>query len=213
MRKFEELNYYEVLGISVNASHSEITQAYREGISIYSTDSLASHSFFVDDEREKILKRTEEAYLTLINENARADYNRMLVNYGKVDASEITKNIQKKPTPVFHPGRSTRQKTLNKEIREKIEKKDVSKIIKKALSKEIISGNDIKEIREAYGLELEEIFQVARISVSILKSIEDNQFEALPSAFYLKNFLKSYAEILQIDPKTIVDGYMKNINS
>ncbi len=69
----------------------------------------------------------------------------------------------------------------------------------------------IKEIREAYGLELEEIFQVARISVSILKSIEDNQIEDLPSFFYLKNFIKSYAEILQIDPKRIIDGYMKNI--
>ena len=211
MEKFERLNYYEVLGIPVNASDFEITQAYREGLSIYSDDSLATYSFFTNDEREKILKKTEEAFLTLINEDKRAEYNRMLVDSGKVVASAFTENDQKKPIPLFHAESSTRQQAFYKRIRKKIEEKDVSKIIKKTLSKEMISGSDLKEIREAYGLELEEIFQVARIGVSILKSIEDNQLEDLPSVFYLKNFLKSYAEILQIDPKRIVDGYMKNI--
>ena len=211
MKKFEGLNYYEILGIPINASNLEITKAYREGLSIYDDDSLATYSFFKDDERKKILEKIEEAFLTLINEDKRADYNWKLVDSGKVVASAFAENDQEKPTPLFHAERSTRQKAFYKKIRTKIEEKDVSKIMKKILSKEMISGNDLKEIREAYGLELEEIFQVARIGVSILKSIEDNQLEDLPSVFYLKNFLKSYAEILQIDPKRIVDGYMKNI--
>lgn len=211
MKKFEGLNHYEVLGIPINASYFEITKAYREMISIYGDDSLATYSFFTDNDREKILKKIEEAFLTLVSEDKRADYNRMLVDSRKVDAAVFTEEGQKKTIPVFHAEKSTKQNTFYKRIRKKIEEKDVSEISKKVLSKETISGNDLKEIREAYGLELEEIFQVARISVSILKSIEDNQFEDLPSVFYLKNFLKSYAEILQIDPKRVVDGYMKNV--
>ena len=62
------------------------------------------------------------------------------------------------------------------------------------------------------GIELEEIYEITRINVSILKSIENNQFGRLPPIIYLKNFLKSYTEILQIDSKRIVDGYMKNMD-
>ena len=53
---------------------------------------------------------------------------------------------------------------------------------------------------------------VAKISISVLKAIENNQFEDLPSGFYLRNFLKSYSKILQIDSQKIIDGYLKNIS-
>ncbi|MBW1768544.1 MAG: helix-turn-helix domain-containing protein, partial [Deltaproteobacteria bacterium] len=89
---------------------------------------------------------------------------------------------------------------------------DLKEISDEILSKESISGNDLKKVREAMGIELEEIFEITRINISILKSIEDNQFGRLPPIIYLKNFLKSYTEILQIDSKKIIDGYMKNID-
>ena len=73
-------------------------------------------------------------------------------------------------------------------------------------------GKDLKKLRESIGIELEEIHQIARISVFILKAIEENRIESLPSTLYLKNFLKSYAEILRIDPNKIADRYIKNIS-
>ncbi len=129
MKKFEGLNYYEILGVPVNASHFEIIQAYREGLSIYGDDSLVIYSFFSDNEREKILMKIEKAFLTLINENKRAEYDRMLVDSGKVDVSVFTKKDQKKPIPLFHEKVSTKQNTFyKKRIRKKIEEKDVSEI-------------------------------------------------------------------------------------
>ncbi|MHC4458661.1 MAG: helix-turn-helix domain-containing protein [Planctomycetota bacterium] len=70
----------------------------------------------------------------------------------------------------------------------------------------------MKKLRKTVGIELSEIDVVTKISVIVLRSIEENQLENLPADIYLKNFLKSYAEILQIDSQRIVDGYLKNIS-
>jgi cytoskeletal protein RodZ len=70
----------------------------------------------------------------------------------------------------------------------------------------------LKKLRKTVGIELSEIDVVTKISVIVLRSIEENQLENLPADIYLKNFLKSYAEILQIDSQRIVDGYLKNIS-
>ena len=76
----------------------------------------------------------------------------------------------------------------------------------------MISGNDLKCLRKASGIKLEDVFEVARISVSILNYIENDELEKLPPQIYLKNFLKSYAEILHLDSEKIVDGYIINLS-
>ncbi len=97
-------------------------------------------------------------------------------------------------------------------VRKKSKEKEVEKLANEILSKDLISGSDLIKLRKAVGVELSEIDVVTKISVSVLKSIEEDQFENLPSDIYLKNFLKSYAEVLQIDSQKIVDGYLENIS-
>ena len=97
MKKYEELNYYETLEIPPGASPFEISQAYKDALSIYSEDSLISYSFFDDDERAVILKKIEEAFLTLIDQRKRAEYDRMLVRSGDADESILNKKERKKP--------------------------------------------------------------------------------------------------------------------
>ena len=212
MKRYEELHYYEILEIPINASSFEIRQAYKDALSTYDEDSLITYSLFKDKERDKILKKIKEAFFTLIDENKRADYDRILVNNGKVDASLLTKKKHKKPIPLFQTGKSKNRDAILKRIRNKVKGEDLKEISSEILSKESVSGDDLKKLRQAMGIELEEIYEITRINVSILKSIENNQFGRLPPIIYLKNFLKSYTEILQIDSKRIVDGYMKNMD-
>lgn len=212
MKRFEELNHYELLGIPNNASFSEIRQAYKEAFSIYNEDSLITYSFFTDEERDGILRKIEEAFLTLIDEKKRAEYNRM-VNAGVVDTSALTKRDEKKIIPLFHRNKKNDENVYSKIIRKKIAEKDVKEISNEILSKELISGDDLKNLRKFIGVKLEEVFEVVRISVSILESIEENEFERLPPTIYLKNFLRSYAEILQLDSEKVVDGYIKNMTN
>jgi len=212
MKNFDELNNYEILDIPFNASEFEIRQAYKEALSIYDKDSLATYSLFTDDERSNVLKKIEEAFYTLIDEKTRTDYDKMLVKSGKVEASSLNKKVQRKPIPLFRTRTSIDESSFYKRIKRKVEENEVKEISNQIFSKDVIWGKDLKTLRESLGIELEEIFEVARISISILQAIEENQTENLPSNIYLKNFLKLYAEILQVDSKKIVDGYLKSIH-
>jgi len=212
MKNFDELNNYEILDIPINASEFEIRQAYKEALSIYDKDSLVTYSLFTDEERSNVLKKIEEAFYTLIDEKVRADYDMMLVKSGKIDASHLNKKDQRKPIPLFGTRTSIDESSFFKRIKRKVEDKEVREISNQILSKDVLAGKDLKTLRESLGIELEEIFEVTRISISILQAIEENQTESLPSKIYLKNFLKLYAEILQVDSKRIVDGYLKSIH-
>jgi DnaJ-class molecular chaperone len=213
MKRFDELNHYELLEIPVDASPFEIREAYRDALSIYNEDSLATYSLFTEEERHRILKKVEQAFGTLIDEKSRVDYDRTLVSSGEADTSILDKRSHRKPIPLIRTRYMIDKDTLYKKIRKKIGDKDVREIASQILSKEVISGNDLKRLRESFGIDLEEIFEVARIGVSILRSIEEDQTEDLPSMVYLKSFLKVYAELLQVDSKRIVDGYINNLQS
>lgn len=211
MRKFEELNHYEIFEISINASTFEIRQAYKEALSIYGSDSPISYSFFTEKESKEILDRVEEAFSTLIDQEKRALYNKMLVREKKIDPSSLTKKREQVPTPLFSsktPGGAALSKTIMKRIKDK----DLKKTKEAILSKDMISGDDLKQLRKTVGIKIEDLFEVTRITVSILEAIEHDNFGTLPSTFYLKNFLKAYAKLFEVDPKKIIDGYLKNLN-
>ena len=212
MRSFEGLNYYQILKIPVNASFIEIKRAYKDALEIYGEGSLATYSLFSDDERVHLLKAIEKAFFTLVDEDKRADYDRMLVDTGQVDASILTNKIQNKPIPLFNDKNSLNADDLADRIRRKSAEKEVTALLKEVLGKDLISGDDLKRLRKAFGIEIFEIYLVTKISVSVLRTIEDNQYESLPADVYLNNFLRSYAEILQIDAPKVIDGYFNNMS-
>lgn len=211
MKKFEGLNYYKILEIPVNSSSFDIRNAYRDTLEIYREDSMATYSLFSEDERENILDTIENAFLVLIDENKRADYDKMLVDTGEIEPSALTEKPEKKPKPIFLSEKSINQEDFFEKLNERAKEKDVKKVSDEIMSKELISGSDLRKLRKVLGIELDEIFKTIRISISMLEAIENNQFENLPSLIYLKNFLKSYAQVLCLDPQKVVDGYLINL--
>jgi len=211
MKSFDGLNYYEILKIPTNSPSFEIKRAYRDALSIYDEDSQVTYSLFSNEERDNILKTIKQAFLTLIDEHKRAAYDTILADSGQVDLSITSMINQKKPVP-FYTGNMTNIDNFAERVRKKSGEKEVEKLLNEILSKDSISGDDLKKLREAFEVELSEINAITRISVSVIKSMEENLIEDLPPDLYLKNFLKLYAETLQIDPQRIIDGYLKNIS-
>ncbi|SEM18003.1 protein of unknown function [Syntrophus gentianae] len=67
--------------------------------------------------------------------------------------------------------------------------------------------SDLKAAREAKGLSLKNVHEKTRISVTILDALEKGEFHLLPPDVYTRNFIRNYAEFLEVDSKPILDSF------
>ncbi len=75
---FEGLTYYQILDISPGVDAKEIQDGYYRIREAFGKNSLASYSLYSQEEREQISLLLEEAYHTLIDPNARREYDQIL---------------------------------------------------------------------------------------------------------------------------------------
>jgi len=207
MTLFKKQNYYERLEIEPSASPFEICQAYRGALQIYSDESLASYSFFSETERKKILALLDEAFSTLVNEQARGEYDQHLIRIGGLQEECCYKNVMKEPVPIFAKLQS-RAVPLTAEVRPD---PSSNPNLQNLLAQEVLAGKDLQQIRIELGLSLEQIAARTKVRMVFLQDIEEDQFDKLPSRFHLKSFLTQYVQCLQIDTASIVERYMKRI--
>jgi len=76
---------------------------------------------------------------------------------------------------------------------------------------EVLTGADLRKIREARGLSLRHIAAVTKIGVRFLEYLEEDRFAFLPAPVYLKGFLHEYARLVGIDPRRAAEAYMSRI--
>lgn len=74
-------------------------------------------------------------------------------------------------------------------------------------------GSYLREVRESKGIGLEEAAGVTRIGKNYLLAIEGDAFDKLPSAAYVKGFLRVYAGYLGLSGDEVVAMYDKPRNS
>ena len=70
------------------------------------------------------------------------------------------------------------------------------------------SGNILKKIRNSMGVELCEIASHTKIRRQHLNNIENEKFGELPAEVFLKGYLRTFAEHLNLDSKKVVNDYM-----
>ncbi|MEN6620647.1 MAG: helix-turn-helix domain-containing protein [Smithella sp.] len=212
-KKFARLNYYEMLDLKPDAAVFEIRQAYNTALQVYQADSLTSYSFFSPDERKTILNLLEKAYLTLINEKSRRDYDKELIGSGLIDEIE-KKPLVKASVSIFDinrdSGRTVNLKNITHGLREKIVGNE---LIKEILSQEHISGPDLVKIRTELDIPLEQIAQETKIRLDFLHSIEKDDIKAFPAPIFLKGFIKSYLKCLSLEPADEICRKYMNRNS
>jgi len=212
MKKFDGLNYYEILKIPMTSSYFEIKRAYKDTLSLYNEDSIVTYSLFSNEERDKIIEEIQNAFSTLTNDQKRATYDQMLVDSGQVETSIPSREKQYTSTPLSSTHTSVNESHLYSRVKEKLLMEDVKTLSDEILLKERLSGDDLKKLRKAVDVKIQEIQHITKIRTSVLKAIEENRFEELPPDTYLRSFLRSYAKILQINPQKVIDGYSKTIS-
>jgi cytoskeletal protein RodZ len=68
-------------------------------------------------------------------------------------------------------------------------------------------GNSLREARLRQQLDFPELEHQTKIRSKYLKGLEDEQFDLLPAATYVRGFLRSYADALGLEGQLYVDEY------
>jgi DnaJ-class molecular chaperone len=191
MKRIEEQTYYEVLEVAPDATSREIQQAYEQAKETYQNDSVAVYSLFSEKEMEKIQALIEEAHRVLMDETSRRNY----------DQTHLSSLNLKWP----------RSEKLPEAPESPMEKKTYLPFseISIDLGEGPYRGKMLKQIREKMGVDRKTISMETRISLKILEWIEEENVEQLPAQVYLKGFLKGYAQCLGLDPKKVIEDYLK----
>jgi curved DNA-binding protein CbpA len=211
MKRNQKQSHYELLHVPVDASPLEICHAYLDIIEVYHDQSMAANAFFSESERKAILSRLEEAYLVLSNSESRSAYDRSLIETGIMREGKQYRGKSRQAVSLYHV---RRKRTLSQRFPQQpeVDKSVVSDnaFIQDILKQDLLTGQDLKKIRITLGVPLERIVLQTRIATGTLEAIEEDQFNRLPPAVYLKSFLKLYAQCLQLDANTIIKGYMNH---
>ena len=157
------------------------------------------------------MAKIERAFLTLIDDKKRYAYDNNLANLGEIPKDILAERGRKEAIPIFQINNAKDKTNYLTRIRKKIQEKGSKELAGAMFDGKVISGKYLRELRESLEIELEEVFQATKISPTALEAIEKDDIANLPPTIYLKSFLKSYAEMLQLDAKKIVEEYLRNI--
>lgn len=84
----------------------------------------------------------------------------------------------------------------------------VSEIDQEILSQTDWSGDFIRKVRQSRNVSIEELADFTKISRSYLKAIEDEDFDKLPAAVYLRGFLVQISKKLRLPSDTVAASYV-----
>jgi len=68
-------------------------------------------------------------------------------------------------------------------------------------------GNTLREARVRRTITLQQVEEDTKIRVKYIQAMENEDFDVMPGATFVKGFLRTYAEYLSLDPEVILDEY------
>lgn len=72
-------------------------------------------------------------------------------------------------------------------------------------------GQFLKQTRLKKNLSIDEVQEITKIRKRYLEAIESGEYNILPGTFYARAFIKSYAEVLELDTEQIFTEYAHEI--
>jgi cytoskeletal protein RodZ len=72
-------------------------------------------------------------------------------------------------------------------------------------------GTRLREAREAKGYSLDDLQNMTKIQKRYLMGIEEGNYDMMPGKFYVRAFIKQYAEAVGLDPEMIFQEYPNDI--
>ena len=205
----DELTHYEILDVEPSASEEELRRAYRRVRETYGEGSLVVAGLLGKEHLVELHTRLDEAYETLMDDAARRLYDQHLFpeglpvprtrrsgtgslfsddNHTPVEATKRLPMMSATPPPELTPPPSVGP-PLGPDT--------------------VYSGALLRELREARAIDLAAIANRTKIGIGHLRALEDERYDLLPAAVYLRGFLTEYARCLRLDGPRVVESYLK----
>ena len=224
---YRDVNYYRVLDVGANASRIEIREAYLRLKNAYGAGSAALYSLISEEEAGEQMALIEEAFRVLNDEVARRDYDRKL---GSLDGGVRQGAAAQAPTRAPSLGdtvgvgvgigpdsdlggeriRTTRSTLpiIKLKANRAAEGEIQTKLLGILETSDPGDGDLFRRLREAVGVSEEEMCDRTKVSIAYVRGIEQNRFERLPQAVYVKGFLRSYFRYLCVpDAEKLVAAF------
>ena len=71
-------------------------------------------------------------------------------------------------------------------------------------------GDTLREARMRQGLDIADVEARTKIRAKYLRALEHEEFDMLPGATFVKTFIRTYAELVGLDPHMLVEEYRAN---
>lgn len=68
-------------------------------------------------------------------------------------------------------------------------------------------GETLRERRMALKIDVHEVEEATKIRAKYLRALENEEYDLLPGSAYVKSFLRTYADYLELDSRALVDEY------
>ena len=69
-------------------------------------------------------------------------------------------------------------------------------------------------LRETAGLTLQDVSNHTKLSEGMIREIEDESFESLPAAVYVRGYMKSFFKFIALgEQRAFIDRYVERMNS
>jgi flagellar biosynthesis protein FlhG len=202
MKPLGEQSHYELLEVSREADAAEIERAYRMAQAAYASDSLAIYSVIGDEDAASLRERIELAYEVLSDPLRRRAYDGSLAGEPPADtpsaglAFELERRRPARAAPNPLP-------PLTLPPFDELEAETGS----------VYDGARLRRARIRRGLELDQIAQVTKINPTYLRFLEEERFDDLPAAVYVRGFLGAYARCCGLDLRAVLPSYMERFET
>jgi len=194
LKSLIDQDHYEILEIDRDAQAAEIERAYQLMRTAFADGSLGLYSIYDFEGAEALRERVEFAYSVLSDAEERKAYD-----------AELTFEDRRERAPALLLSLAT-EPVAEEAALEELEEfggEDSGDF----------GGAHLRRVRLRRGLELEQIASTTKVSAAYLRFIEEESFDDLPAAVYVRGFVSAYARSIGLDAPAAAASYMERFEA
>jgi len=181
-REVPPSSHHDVLEVERGATDEEIRRAYKRMCGVFDPENLVTFGLFDEAGLEAARTRIDEACDVLLDPSRRRPYE--ISVFPEAPETRAEAEQVQEPTGELPPAPSITPDTE-------------------------FSGALLRAVRESQGTSLQQISERTKVGINYLRCIEEDEFETLPAAVYVRGFVTEVAKCLRLDPEQVSQSYLR----